>query len=306
MPSSVLCNNTPTNMRTKRREEVPPVENIILVGHNGKVFDIPFLFHQLSEHGIADRLFQDGRFGLGIDTLNVARKGICNDKSGIGVPSAYNLPTLYQFVTGLLPLTWHCAMADVKATATIFRFPIFWDTRYECVFDFSEREWEIHVATRQAQVTANDLDLDSGNSQQSDGQSVSSNSSSSEDEESKNVPLGDTWDQGCNFHTTEPHPTKRFQEYFTSSLRNRRQRIGLQCSPIDINTPIRAWREVFKNTLLDKIVWYTNKYGLAHTKRWNDISRKDLESFFVVSGTQKRLDKPSNWFSNNCGYWRIH
>jgi hypothetical protein len=82
----------------------------------------------LSEQGIADRLFQDGRFGLGIDTLNVAHKGIRNDKSGIGVPSAYNLPTLYQLVTGLLQSTWHRAMADVKATASIFRFPIFWDT----------------------------------------------------------------------------------------------------------------------------------------------------------------------------------
>jgi hypothetical protein len=86
-------------------KDAPPVENIILLRHNGKVFDIPFLIHQLSEHGIADRLIQDGRFGLGIDTLNVARKGICNNKSGIGVPSAYNLPTLYQFVTGLLQPT---------------------------------------------------------------------------------------------------------------------------------------------------------------------------------------------------------
>jgi DNA polymerase III epsilon subunit-like protein len=31
-------------------KEVPPAENIILVGHNGKVFDIPFLIHQLSGH----------------------------------------------------------------------------------------------------------------------------------------------------------------------------------------------------------------------------------------------------------------
>jgi hypothetical protein len=122
--------NTHTQQHANKyedNEEAPPVEKCILVGHNGKVFDIPFLIHQLSEHGIADRLFQDGRFGLGIDTLNVARRGICNDKSGIGVPSAYNFhPTLYQFVTGLLPSTWHCAMADVKATtATIFHFPIF-------------------------------------------------------------------------------------------------------------------------------------------------------------------------------------
>jgi hypothetical protein len=69
-------------------------------------------------------------------------------------------------------------------------------------------------------LTANDLDSDSGDSQQSDGQSVSSTSSSSEDEESNNVPFSDTWDQGCDFHPAEPHPIERFQEYFTSSLCN--------------------------------------------------------------------------------------
>jgi hypothetical protein len=72
--------------------------------------------------------------------------------------------------------------------------------------------------------------------------------------------------------------------------------------PIDINTAIRAWREVFKNALLDKIVQYTNEYGLAHAKRWKYISRKDLESFFAVlfiSCIQKQKDKPSNWLSNN-------
>jgi DNA polymerase III epsilon subunit-like protein len=99
---------------------VPPVENIILVGHDGKVFDVPFLLHQMCEHGIAAKFFQDGRFGLGIDTLNLACKAICNNKSGIGIPSAYTLPTLFQFVTGMLPSTSHRAMADVKATSTNF------------------------------------------------------------------------------------------------------------------------------------------------------------------------------------------
>jgi Transposase IS4 len=58
----------------------------------------------------------------------------------------------------------------------------------------------------------------------------------------------------------------------------------------------------FSNSLLDKIVKYTNEYGVVHAKRWKDISRKDLESFFSVlfiSGIQKRKDKPSNWFSEN-------
>jgi DNA polymerase III alpha subunit (gram-positive type) len=73
-----------------------PIDHIILVRHNAKVFDVPFLLHQMCEHGIAASFFQDGRFGLGIDTLNLACKAICKDKSGIGIPSAYNLPTLFQ------------------------------------------------------------------------------------------------------------------------------------------------------------------------------------------------------------------
>jgi DNA polymerase III epsilon subunit-like protein len=108
-----------------------PINHIILVGHDANVFNIPFLLHQMCEHRIADRFFQDSRFGYGIDTLNVARKGIYDDKSGIGVPTAYNLPTFFQFVAGLLPSTSHCAMADVTATGTIFPFPIFFETRTE-------------------------------------------------------------------------------------------------------------------------------------------------------------------------------
>jgi DNA polymerase III alpha subunit (gram-positive type) len=97
-----------------------PINHIILVRRNAKVFDVPFLLHQMCEHGIAASFFQNGRFAFGLDTLNLAHKAIREDKSGIGIPSAYNLPTLFQFVTGMLPLMSHCAMADVKATSTIF------------------------------------------------------------------------------------------------------------------------------------------------------------------------------------------
>jgi DNA polymerase III alpha subunit (gram-positive type) len=117
-----------------------PIDHIILVGHNTKVFDVPFLLHQMCEQGIAASFFQDGRFGFGIDTLNLARKSICQDKSGIGIPSAYNLPSLFQFVTGMLPLTSHRAMAGVKGTSTIFQFQNLFETRFECVFKFFKRE----------------------------------------------------------------------------------------------------------------------------------------------------------------------
>jgi hypothetical protein len=82
-------------------------------------------------------LIEDGRFSFGMDTLQIARKGIRDDKTGVGVPTAYTLQTLFQFVSRTLSLTSHRAMADVKATATVFQFPIFWDTRTECIFRLS-------------------------------------------------------------------------------------------------------------------------------------------------------------------------
>jgi hypothetical protein len=78
--------------------------------------------------------------------------------------------------------------------------------------------------------------------------------------------------------------------------------MGLQCSNIEVSIPLRAWRQIFTNSLLDKIVKYMNEYRVVHAKRWKDISRKDLESFFSVLfilGIQKWKDKPLNWFSEN-------
>jgi hypothetical protein len=102
-------------------------------------------------------------------------------------------------------------------------------------------------------------------------------------------------EENFEFRPPCPLPSQLFQEHFTLSARSKRQRTEHQCSPIHVNTPIRAWREVFKNTLLDKIVCYANNYGGVKAKRWKDIKRKDLEAFIAVlfvSAIQKRKDKP--------------
>ena len=105
--------------------------------------------------------------------------------------------------------------------------------------------------------------------------SISDNSNSTDtsdgdttDDDDSTTPAGDRWEENSQFQPSCPLPLQQFQEHFTSSGRSRRQRTGLQCSPISVNTPIRAWREVFKNTLLDKIVHYTNNYGKVKAKRW--------------------------------------
>ena len=84
------------------------IEHLVLVAHNGKVFDIPLLMQQLSVHRMVDTFFHDERIGLGLDTLQLARKSIQENKTA-GVPVAYNLAALHQYVTGHPPNVSHRA-----------------------------------------------------------------------------------------------------------------------------------------------------------------------------------------------------
>ena len=90
---------------------------------------------QLLTHEMVDQFLEDARLGFGLDTLQVARKGILDNQS-VGVPSAFNLPTLFQYVTGDCPPQLHRALADVKATISVFRYQIFWESRRQCLFSY--------------------------------------------------------------------------------------------------------------------------------------------------------------------------
>jgi hypothetical protein len=126
-------------------------------------------------------------------------------------------------------------MADVKATATVFRFPIFWDTRTECIFRLSIRKEQqqqggpIAIPAPPQQLDNDSYsDLEDSGSSKSGVHSVSSSSSTrSEDEDiTSTVPLGDTWEKECDFQPSDPNPTQRFEEHFTATGRSRRQRMG--------------------------------------------------------------------------------
>jgi hypothetical protein len=78
--------------------------------------------------------------------------------------------------------------------------------------------------------------------------------------------------------------------------------IGLQCSKNTVNSPLKAWRHIWKNSLLDNIVKYSDQYGRSKSERYFPFSRKDLTDFFCIlfiASVQKRKDKPSNWFSDD-------
>jgi hypothetical protein len=102
-------------------------------------------------------------------------------------------------------------------------------------------------------------DDDSDTSISVNSNSIDTDEGETTDDDDIITPAGDRWDENSQFRPSCPLPSQQFQDHFTLSGRSRRQWTGLQCSPISLNTPIRAWREVFKNTLLDKIVHYTNE-----------------------------------------------
>lgn len=171
------------------------VDHIVLVAHNGKVFDIPFFVQQLRIHEMEDLFFGDRRFGFAIDSLQVAKKAIKNSSSRV-IPTAYNLPALYQFVTGEAPSVSHRALADVRATISVLHSPMFWETRKECIFSFRRPDQLVPSVGAAATTTAvllddSDTSASSDDGSQSTGVSVDLDETDDEDV----IPaIGDRWE----------------------------------------------------------------------------------------------------------------
>jgi hypothetical protein len=80
----------------EQADEQGGISEIILVGHNAKVFHIPWLMHQLTVHGIINILLGNGRFNSGMDTLVIAKTAIENDKKVVLL-----LPTTFPHYSNL-------------------------------------------------------------------------------------------------------------------------------------------------------------------------------------------------------------
>jgi hypothetical protein len=214
------------------------INHVILVAHNGKVFDIPFFIQQLSVHQMTELFFGDKRFGMAIDTLQVARH-VIRTNSSHGIPSAFNLPTLYQFVSGVTPELSHRALADVKATATVFRFEIFWEAWKECTFFFGRAEGEgpaegegqpvdvVQQAVHDDSETSVAGDEGSGSGSSGEEGDSGSESSETDNEEIFETPAGDTWQQNVEYIPSEipldkfkhPLPSAKCQEEMQSNAK---------------------------------------------------------------------------------------
>lgn len=270
------------------------IKHVIFVAHNGDNFDVPFLLRALERANLSSLWTDNNLLGYTLDTLHIARDVFSN--ATITKPTNNKLATLFQFFNGNQLEGNHRALEDVKALYTVLRQPILWNRR------------SAHVKFHKERLTlpllpANDSDNDSGSESSATAEpeqerDVGDDNSSDEDI----AALGDYWHIGDFFPPRDPQ--ELFEEHFTSTNRSGRMKTGLQVPPTYANSPIKAWRLIFTNTILEKIVKHTNAYGdlNAGPDIWTAIDKKDLTDFFSVlflMGVQKRKDKPSNWFSNN-------
>ena len=275
--------------------------DVILVAHNGRNFDIPFLVSSIRRCSKGD-LLQHDLFTYYIDTMELAKRVGQKRRS---VPSNYKLNTLHQFVTGEDITNAHRAYGDVLATCIVFRHEIFWEERKESVKTLSSGA-STTVHHRQTSDTNNnndDSDFDVDDNDADDNNSNSSSDSEMGDENLQRPAAGDKWFIGKHFEGVDAETA--FNNVFaTKSTRGSTGTLntGLQVSVSSVNSPAKAWRQIFTSSILDKIVSHTNAYGNRNAKHWSDIDRQDLLNFFAVlfvSSVQKRKDRPDHWFSDD-------
>lgn len=284
---------------------------IVFVAHNGKRFDVPFLFHHMSRYKVTefDKL-KDLSFVL--DTLELARNIV--QKQSLPIPDKYTLSSLYYYVTKNTLENAHRAHVDVSATVDVLLYPLFFENRYDCIYKVNLDGLSIPKNVSRtvpvftpAEQPNDDSDTDPENEEAQSADEDSTSSSSSVDSTTLNDSTDD-YSVGWHEHTdfVGIDSTKMFvDEQTRRQTRNtngEQLTIGLQVSKNSVNSPLKAWRAIFTETILKKIVSYTNEYGEWKSEKWDQVDKSDIIDFICclfISSVQRRKDRTSNWWSDD-------
>ena len=246
------------------------VLHAIFVGHNARRFDFPFLVSEMKENNLLS-LLQHRRYRMGLDTMILAKISV--QTLNLSIPSSYKLCDLYEYIAGASLENAHRASADVKATSALLRYKPFWGQRKMHFVPFvTEEEPDSNEAKR------DDSDIDSDSS-------VDDPHVNESEEDSSEVPHI-AWKQNKTFKGFDC--AGKFAEEFQrrrtrlSSGGCHGDRTGLQCAESSVNSPNKAWRQIFTNSILDKIVSYTNLYGEERCKDWVVVTRQDITDFVSI------------------------
>ena len=238
------------------------IDRVVFVCHNGMKFDLPFLMSELKRNDLF-ALLNHRRYGYTIDTYVLAK--IVVRFSELTAPPSYKLADLYRYVTGSDMDQTHRALADVRACGAVFRYGPFWDARENHLSYFipPPDQPEEHA-------TLDDSDTDSEDSDESTTDS---------DDYRGMASVG--WHLNRDFEGNDS--ATDFKDHFRKKSRNSVGiRTGLQCSDSSVNSPMKAWRQIFTHAILERIVLYTNQYGSDQCKDWTGVCRQDITDFLAI------------------------
>ncbi|MEM7375816.1 MAG: 3'-5' exonuclease, partial [Bacteroidota bacterium] len=223
-----------------------PIPSTILVAHNGKRFDIPFLVDACNKNDIGE-IFVEKEIHFACDTLVLAREMV-RERKLKEVPQSFRLVDLYEFCCANPMGTAHRAMADVKATSVVLRHPPFWKERLEHMWTFVKKTWipeiiSIDDSDDDVSSESNDsLDVEEDESEEIEAEVVSS-------EESTTQEVAQGWKLNTVFDGTDVN--QKFVEYFAKPGTRGKvdNNSGVQCAVSSCNSPTKDWRQIFAHAL---------------------------------------------------------
>jgi DNA polymerase III epsilon subunit-like protein len=120
------------------------VTNYIFVAHNGRIFDVPFLFACIQWYNIPIPFEMVGQMYV-MDTLEVARASVRELK--LTIPDNFQLSTLYTYVSNLPPSdNAHRAEADVNMLIKVLFHDNFWFQRESFIHKLDNQTGKVSVA----------------------------------------------------------------------------------------------------------------------------------------------------------------
>ena len=316
------------NVTNYEKDNNIKIKHIIFVAHNGIRFDIPFLYQKIRVYNIELFYLMESKFYI-LDTIHLSKTTIKEKK--LNIPDNYKLSSLFYYCTGKEPTTSHRASGDVDSTINILLFKEFWNERSKHIHKIdimgTIKKNKLTIIPYEKKLIPND---DSDTDNESDDQSANSSVEQKDDDSNCNENVNEIENNNSNTINIEineidnndntndigwksdtPFDGVDSESLFMEKMMSRSStrinddieiRIGLQSSKNTVNSPMKAWRQVFTNSILDRIVKYTNEYGDCKLNSWTNIDRTDLTDFISVlfiSSIQKRKDRSSHWWSDN-------
>ena len=194
---------------------------------------------------------------------------------------SYKLADLFEYVSqSRIGPNAHRALVDVKAASAVLRYKHFWIDRKDHIF-----VWQKSNQSSKKIVLMDDSDIESdGDEDEPDAEEEDNHDNNNLDEVE-----GEIETQMIGWHLDKPFKgvdaMKAFEDHFLQKVTragSTNNTFGLQCSTNSVNSPAKAWRQIFTCCILDKIVQYTNDYGDVMAKEWSPISKQDLMDFISI------------------------